>query len=96
MTNPYIQQHQPDSRYLLNAAASCNYCRQIPEINLRAFADSQSAGTAVLDEAGDIVYVNRAWHEVMALRGFVTERGGPFRQRPGLYEHRAAEIESRD
>jgi PAS domain S-box-containing protein len=76
MINSHLQPHQPDSRFLLNAAASCNYCRQIPEINLRAFADSQSVGTAVLDEAGDILYVNRAWHELMALRGFVTDFDG--------------------
>ena len=65
-----LQYYPGDSRYLLKAASSCNYCRQVPELNLKVFADSQSAGVAVLDEVGDILYVNRAWHELGAQRGF--------------------------
>ena len=68
MTNQ-LEHHRSNSLYLLRAAASCNYCRQVPETNLRVFADSLSAGVAVLDEAGDILYVNQAWHELAVQRG---------------------------
>src|SRR5688572_1309857 len=72
----YPRQRQTDPSYLLNAAAACNYCRDIPETNLRAFADSQSCGAAVLDEAGDILYVNAAWLEYATERGFAVDLFG--------------------
>ncbi|HEY5885573.1 MAG TPA: ATP-binding protein [Pyrinomonadaceae bacterium] len=72
----YPRQHQTDSSYLLNAAATCNYCREVPETNLRAFADSQTCGAAVLDEAGDILYVNTAWLQFSSERGFAVDLFG--------------------
>src|SRR5688572_19407683 len=72
----YPPQHQTDPSYLLNAAAACNYCREVPETNLRAFADSQSCGAAVLDESGDILYVNAAWIQYSTERGFAVDLFG--------------------
>ncbi|HKR61622.1 MAG TPA: PAS domain-containing protein, partial [Pyrinomonadaceae bacterium] len=46
------------------------YCEQIPELYLRAMVDSYSAGVAVLDETGTILYVNRAWREFARPHGF--------------------------
>jgi len=72
----YRRQHQTDPSFLLNAAAACNYCREVPENHLRAFADSESCGAAVLDEAGDILYVNAAWLEYATERGFAVDLFG--------------------
>ena len=36
---------------------------QVSELYLRAFVDSHSAGVAVLDEGGTILYANRGWRE---------------------------------
>ncbi|HKO60758.1 MAG TPA: ATP-binding protein, partial [Pyrinomonadaceae bacterium] len=72
----YPRQYQTDPSHLLNAAAACNYCREVPETNLRAFADSQSCGAAVLDEAGDILYVNSAWVQYATDRGLAVDHSG--------------------
>jgi PAS domain S-box-containing protein len=50
--------------------------RQMPELYLRALVDSHSAGTAVLNEFGRILYVNRAWRKFAVRHGFRPELYG--------------------
>ena len=64
-----VLEHQaPKTRSFANPAASKD-CEQIPELYLRAMVDSYSAAVAVLDESGNILYVNRGW------RDFANEHG---------------------
>jgi PAS domain S-box-containing protein len=64
-----VLEHQaPNTRSFANPAASKD-CEQIPELYLRAMVDSYSAAVAVLDESGNILYVNRGW------RDFANEHG---------------------
>jgi PAS domain S-box-containing protein len=58
-----IQQHAIKPHPLLGTRRLDQY-EQIPELYLRSFIDSYSAGVAVLDEAGNILYVNKTWREV--------------------------------
>ena len=56
-------EHQPlDTRSFANAAAGESR-EPTPELYLRAMVDSFSAALAVLDEIGNIHYVNRGWRE---------------------------------
>jgi PAS domain S-box-containing protein len=59
-----------NSRYLIRATDSANYCRPQPDVKLQALADSHPSGAAVLNDSGTILYLNRAWHELSAQRGF--------------------------
>ncbi len=70
-----IEQYRSNSSYL-PAATSGKNCRHLPEFSLRAFADSYRSGAAVVDEAGTILYVNRAWHEFAVQHGFPTDLNG--------------------
>ncbi|HXI23484.1 MAG TPA: PAS domain-containing protein [Pyrinomonadaceae bacterium] len=51
-------------------AESGKFCEQIPELYLRTMVDSYSAAVAVLDQSGDILYVNRGWRDFLVQHGF--------------------------
>src|SRR5438046_860211 len=57
-----------DTCSLVNAAPG-TYCERVPELYLRAMVDSYSAAVAVLDESGNILYVNRGWRDFLVRHG---------------------------
>jgi PAS domain S-box-containing protein len=63
----------PEHRHADNCSlvngASGRYCEQIPELYLRTMVDSYSAAVAVLDEIGNILYVNRGWRSFLVQHG---------------------------
>ena len=64
-----VLEHQAsNTRSFANPAASKD-CEQIPELYLRAMVDSYSAAVAVLDESGNILYVNRGWRDFLVRHG---------------------------
>ena len=56
-------EHQPIDFGSVVGATQGKYCEETLELCLRAMVDSYSAGVAVLDETGTILYVNRGWRE---------------------------------
>ena len=70
-----LVRNRRNPRYLIRATDSANYCRPQPDLKLQAFADSHPSGAAVLNESGTILYLNRAWHELSAQRGFPFDYG---------------------
>ena len=62
--------------YVALSQESADHSQQIPELYLRAFVDSHSAGVAVLNELGTVLYVNRAWREFAVRHGMQADAYG--------------------
>src|SRR5947208_2702567 len=45
------------------------HCKKSPELYLQAILDASASCIAVLDESGNILYVNRAWRQLAIRNG---------------------------
>ena len=70
------QKHPYPSTRSFFDAANGNYGQQVSELYLRAMVDSYSAAVAVLDENGDILYVNRGWRDFLTQHGIARDLYG--------------------